>query len=59
MPRERGRAVLAYVTARRRNSWERTHVDNAIETHGLTKFYGESRGVVGLDLQVRHVMMVA
>ena len=28
-------------------------MDNAIETHGLTKFYGKSRGVVGLDLQVR------
>lgn len=26
---------------------------NAIETHGLTKFYGKSRGVVGLDLEVR------
>ena len=28
-------------------------MDNAIETHSLTKYYGKSRGVVGLDLQVR------
>ena len=28
-------------------------MDNAIETHGLTKYYGVNRGVVGLDLQVR------
>lgn len=28
-------------------------MDNAIETHGLTKYYGKSRGVVGLDLAVR------
>ena len=28
-------------------------MDNAIETHGLTKYYGKSRGVVGLDLEVR------
>ena len=27
-------------------------MDNAIETHGLTKYYGKSRGVVGLDLEV-------
>ena len=26
---------------------------SAIETHGLTKYYGKSRGVVGLDLEVR------
>ena len=26
---------------------------NAIETHGLTKYYGVNRGVVGLDLAVR------
>ena len=28
-------------------------MSNAIETHGLTKYYGTSRGVVGLDLEVR------
>ena len=28
-------------------------MDNAIETHGLTKFYGVNRGVVDLDLEVR------
>lgn len=28
-------------------------LDNAIETHGLTKYYGKNRGVVGLDLEVR------
>ena len=27
-------------------------MDNAIETHGLTKYYGKSRGVVGLALEV-------
>ena len=26
---------------------------SAIETHGLTKYYGKSRGVAGLDLEVR------
>ena len=28
-------------------------MDNAIEMHGLTKYYGKSRGVLGLDLEVR------
>ena len=27
-------------------------MDNAIETHGLTKFYGHARGIEDLDLQV-------
>lgn len=26
---------------------------NAIETRGLTKYYGKSRGVIGLDLAVQ------
>ena len=44
--------MLLLVTLKRSPLPERTHVDNAIETHGLTKYYGKSRGVVGLDLEV-------